>query len=95
MLGRYTRIDWIVLGIGLAVALILFAVYSWAGEHLICSLTPDERPNWHYRTKIAPSAEKCWYIGERMKPRNELYWAEAPTRPPWAQGAKPGWEHRE
>lgn len=89
-------------------ALVLAIVFSicgivrtHGGERMICQLEP-QNDNWHYRTKVGGRAEKCWYEGQRMKPRNELYWAEAPEvapmevdRPPWARGAKPGWDHKE
>jgi hypothetical protein len=68
---------------------------AYASEKMICSLSPaNNAEGWHYRTKIKPRPEsRCWYAGERMKPRSELYWSEAPAiapsevptdRPPWA-----------
>jgi hypothetical protein len=53
-----------------------------AGERQLCQLEPMSAQGWHYRTKIDDRPERCWYIGERMKPRRELYWSEAPAIPP-------------
>ena len=47
----------------------------------LCQLEPRADSGWHYRTKVNGRPEKCWYEGERMKPRNELYWAETPAIP--------------
>jgi hypothetical protein len=65
-------------------ALMLMAVItaSIAGERTLCHLEPLSAEGWHYRTKIDGRPERCWYVGERMKPRRELYWAEAPKIPP-------------
>lgn len=52
------------------------------GEKMICHLEPVDSDGWHYRTKVGGRSEQCWYMGERMKPRKELYWAETPTVPP-------------
>jgi len=50
---------------------------------MLCQPEPGVGNDWHYRTKIAPlPAARCYYQGERMKPRRELYWAEAPKLPP-------------
>jgi hypothetical protein len=67
---------------------------AYAGEKMICNLEPtNDAAGWHYRTKIGGRDDRCFYIGPRMKPRSELFWAEAPAiapsevpsdRPPWA-----------
>jgi hypothetical protein len=67
---------------------------AYAGEKMACNLAPvNDADGWHYRTKIGGREARCYYIGERMKSRSELYWAETPTiappevptdRPPWA-----------
>jgi hypothetical protein len=31
---------------------------------------------WHYRTKVNGEPRQCWYVGEKMKPRRELYWRD-------------------
>jgi|SRR5215813_3175351 len=55
--------------------------YAHGGEKMLCHLEPLAT-GWHYRTKIPPRPDlKCWYDGERMKDRRELYWAEAPSVP--------------
>jgi hypothetical protein len=55
--------------------------HAHGGERMLCHLEPLAG-DWHYRTKIHPQPEiKCWYDGPRMKPRGELYWAEAPSIP--------------
>jgi hypothetical protein len=51
-------------------------------EQQICQLEPQSLGDWHYRTKVGGRSERCYYVGPRMKPRKELYWAEAPTIPP-------------
>lgn len=52
------------------------------GELMICHLQPNDAGGWHYRTKVRGRREQCWYQGREMKPRRELYWAEAPAVPP-------------
>src|SRR5215475_454991 len=53
-----------------------------AGEKQLCQLVPADLRGWHYRTKVPPLMDQqCWYEGEPMKPRRELYWAEAPAIP--------------
>jgi hypothetical protein len=59
----------------LALALIR---HAHGAERILCHLEPLT-PDWHYRTQISPQPNvRCWYDGPRMKPRAELYWAEAP-----------------
>jgi len=67
-----------------AIIAMMFAVirYAQGGEKMLCHLEPLS-PDWHYRTRIRPRPDlKCWYLGPLMKPRAELYWAEAPSIPP-------------
>lgn len=46
---------------------------------------------WQYRTKVDGRPEKCWYVGKRMKPRNELTWASSdPQIGPEPSAAQPG-----
>jgi len=66
----------------LTIFLIALPKRAVGGEPQLCHLEPVDT-GWHYRTKIKPKPEaKCWYEGERMKPRKELYWAEAPVIAP-------------
>jgi hypothetical protein len=62
--------------------LMLLTGMAYADERQLCNLEPMSAEGWHYRTKIDGRLERCWYVGERMKPRRELYWAEAPKIPP-------------
>src|SRR5262245_23151759 len=69
--------------IAIVVTLMILAVpKAHGGEKMLCNLAPQGVGEWHYRTKIGGRREQCWYIGERMKPRSELYWAEAPAITP-------------
>src|SRR5262245_6271832 len=71
--------------IAVIVTLAILAVPKRAlgGEKMMCSLEPQSRGEWHYRTKIPPlQEERCYYLGPRMKPRSELYWGEAPAIAP-------------
>jgi hypothetical protein len=54
------------------------AYRAWGGERVECEIQPvtGDGREWHYRTKVGGRPEQCWYPGERMKPRSELYWAE-------------------
>jgi hypothetical protein len=61
--------------IALFIALIM-STSAFAGEIIECEVqrvTSDGR-EWHYRTKVDGRPEPCWYVGQRMKPRNELRW---------------------
>src|SRR5262245_54949299 len=99
----------------IAVALLLAIIFNISaivsargGERMLCHLEPADADGWHYRTKIGGRPEQCWYQGERMKPRSELYWAETPKVPPpmsvttpepefilrW-RGHPQGWDHKE
>jgi hypothetical protein len=67
-----TLITWLALLTGMA----------YGGERTMCHFEPADAGGWHYRTKVPPLMDaQCWYLGERMKPRRELYWAEAPSIP--------------
>jgi hypothetical protein len=55
-----------------------------AGELVICNVEPRDPTGWHYRTMVGGLERRCWYQGERMKPRSELYWAETPATAPLA-----------
>jgi hypothetical protein len=65
------------------IALLVLANAVQAGERIECEMQPvtSDTREWHYRTKIDGREDKCWYPGERMKPRSELYWGRstAPT----------------
>ena len=68
--------------ITLLVWLMLMMGVAHSGERIMCHLEPADSGGWHYRTKIPPLMDhQCWYFGPRMKPRRELYWAEAPSIP--------------
>jgi hypothetical protein len=80
----------------------------YGGERVACQAAPgDSALSWHYRTKIPGHDARCYYVGPRMKSRQELYWSAIepmreidPTRLPWEQegrwhGAPPGWNHKE
>jgi hypothetical protein len=62
--------------------LMLLTGMAYGGERTMCHLEPADAGGWHYRTKVPPLLDaQCWYVGERMKPRRELYWAEVPAAP--------------
>ena len=75
------------------------------GELMLCHLEPIDAGGWHYRTKVGGMPQSCWYKGPEMKPRRELYWADAPAVA--AQPDEPefmfdqrwphrqGWDHKE
>lgn len=46
-----------------------------------CSVEPLDR-DWSYRTMVEGRPDKCWYQGERMRPRERLYWPR-PQEPEW------------
>jgi hypothetical protein len=75
---------------------VAFALLAWlvlielakADERTRCSAEPNwsDGQAWHYRTKIPGYAagvrdDKCWYVGESMKPRSELYWEQSAVSP--------------
>jgi hypothetical protein len=66
----------------LATAIAGIAVIRYAhGDHKqLCQIQPG-REGWHYRTKVDGKSWRCYYQGERMKPRDQLYWAETPMAP--------------
>jgi hypothetical protein len=64
-----------------ALLLLLLIGQAFGSERMSCKVQPvrGDGREWHYRTKIPGYAgdvrdDKCWYPGERMKPRGELYW---------------------
>ena len=63
-------------------SLVLFVHRAHGGDRMLCHLAPMDSGGWHYRTKVGGRPEQCWYFGPPMKPRRELYWAEAPDIPP-------------
>ena len=67
----------------LAIVFVLVAMIQHAhgGEKQLCQMERGVQGEWHYRTKVNGKPWKCYYEGERMKPRAELYWAEVPTVP--------------
>ena len=61
----------------LAVLLSLMLIsQAFGGERVRCEVQPvrSDGREWHYRTKVGGDSQTCWYPGERMKPRSELYW---------------------
>jgi hypothetical protein len=66
----------------LAALLLKFIGQAFGGERMSCEVQPvrGDGREWHYRTKVGGDTRICWYPGERMKPRSELYW-ETETRP--------------
>lgn len=56
--------------------LIITVILTACVPEPILDLAPIEQ--WQYRTKIDGRPDKCWYVGRRMKPRDQLYWAPAP-----------------
>ena len=95
----------------------LFLVWLWqfahAGERLQCFAQPQGR-DWHYRTRVPGfngdvKDDRCWYPGERMKPREELFWPSpepiklpdnvGDMQPPWQMEERwvdpKGWTHKE
>jgi hypothetical protein len=67
----------------LAVFLLLMLIgQAFGGERMSCEVQPlrGDGREWHYRTKVGRDPRICWYPGERMKPRSELYWDTDTTR---------------
>jgi hypothetical protein len=62
--------------------LLMFIGQAFGGERTSCEVQPvrDDGREWHYRTKVGGDSRVCWYPGERMKPRSELYWDSDTTR---------------
>jgi hypothetical protein len=56
--------------------LLLLIGQAFGGERMSCEVQPvhGDGREWHYRTKVGGDPRTCWYPGERMKPRSELYW---------------------
>jgi hypothetical protein len=68
----------------LAVLLLLMLIgQAFGGERMSCEVQPvrGDGREWHYRTKVGGDPRICWYPGEQMKPRSELYWDTDATRP--------------
>jgi hypothetical protein len=55
---------------------------AFSGSRMSCEVQPvrGDGREWHYRTKVGGDPRVCWYPGERMKPRNALYWDTDTTR---------------
>jgi hypothetical protein len=66
----------------LAALLLMFIGQAFGGERMSCEVQPvrGDGREWHYRTKVGGDPRICWYPGERMKPRSELYWDTETTR---------------
>ena len=60
----------------LAILLLLILIgRAFGGERMSCEIQPmPDGREWHYRTRVGGDPRICWYPGERMKPRSELYW---------------------
>jgi hypothetical protein len=66
-----------------AVLLLLMPIgQAFGGERMRCEVQPtrEDGREWSYRTKVGGDPRICWYPGERMKPRSELYWDTDTTR---------------
>ena len=77
------------MGTLLAVLLLLMPIcQAFGGERMRCEVQPtrDDGREWSYRTKVGADPRICWYPGERMKPRGELYWDTDTTRLPAPPG---------
>lgn len=111
MNAKDLAIPWIIVALLLAISFTVFGILrAHGGERMICQLG-SKGDGWHYRTRVGGRVERCWYLGARMKPRSELYWAEVPAvapgdEPAWhlierwkgeyqKGGAAPGWQHKE
>ena len=64
-----------------ALLLLMFIGQAFGGERMSCEVQPmrGDGREWHYRTKVDGDPRICWYPGERMKPRSELYWDAPPS----------------
>lgn len=107
---NHNHIPLVTISILLAILFIVSALLmrpARGGERIACQLEPISAGDWHYRTKVGSRPERCYYLGERMKPRSELYWSEAPSIPPMStvapepdfilrwRGHPEGWDHKE
>jgi hypothetical protein len=65
-----------------ALLLLMFTGQALSAERTSCEVQPvrGDLREWHYRTKVGGDPRVCWYPGERMKPRSELYWDSDTTR---------------
>jgi len=65
--------------------LLVLIIEAHGVERIACEAQPrDDGREWHYRTKVPGYSgdvrgDRCWYVGERMKPRDELRWSVTPT----------------
>jgi len=68
--------------IHLAALLMLMLIgQAFGGDRMSCEVQPmPDGREWHHRTKVGGDPRICWYPGERMKPRSELYWDTDTTR---------------
>ena len=61
------------------VLLLLLSSSASTGMLTVCVPEPllaiADITQWQYRTKVDGRPDRCWYVGRRMKPRNELTWA--------------------
>jgi hypothetical protein len=78
--GRRTKVAF--MDTMLAALLLVFIGQAFGGERMSCEVQPvrGDGREWHYRTKVGGDPRICWYPGERMKPRSELYWDTETTR---------------
>jgi hypothetical protein len=67
--------------LAIVTALVALIQNAHGGEKQLCHVEPGTQGEWHYRTNIDGKSRRCYYEGERMKPRSELYWAEIPSTP--------------
>jgi hypothetical protein len=76
----------------LLLPLLMLIGQAFGGERMSCEAQPmPDGREWHYRTKVGGDPRICWYPGERMKPRRELYWDTDTTRlsPPPSDAVDP------
>jgi hypothetical protein len=71
------KLDGIALAWWLTLIAWLVQLTGAAAEPIPCWDEPaQDGQEWHYRTKVDGELRQCWYIGEKMKPRKELYWRD-------------------
>ena len=65
-----------------ALLLLMLIGPAFSGERMSCEVQPvrGDGREWHYRTRVGGDPRVCWYPGERMKPRSELFWDTDTTR---------------
>jgi hypothetical protein len=65
----------------LAALLLMFIGQAFGGERMSCEAQPmPDGREWHYRIQVDGRGERCYYVGKRWKPRDELYWDTDTTR---------------